>query len=89
MDKPFKQITSLKSNEDLREYLEKNRNLNLSLMTEKAGSTLLHFAAFKNELVKLKIFLQHYKAFCEVTHGNKMYEAGFETKVKAWINTAN
>ena len=64
MDKPFKQISSLRSNEDLREYLEKNRNLNLSIMVDKSNASLLHFAAFKNDLVKMKIFLQHYKAFC-------------------------
>lgn len=77
MEKPFKQITSLNSSEDLREYLERNRNLNLSLMIDKNNSNLLHFAAFKNDLVKMKIFFQHYKAYCELTHGNKMYEAGF------------
>ena len=58
-------------------------------MVDKSNATLLHFAAFKNDLVKMKIFLQHYKAFCELTHGNKMYETGFETKVKAWINMSN
>ncbi len=58
-------------------------------MADKSDSTLLHFAAFKNDLVKLKIFFQHYKAFCEITHGNKMYETGFEIKVKSWINNAN
>jgi ankyrin repeat protein len=58
-------------------------------MKDKKDSTLLHVAAFNNDLVKMKIFLQHYKAYCEVTHGNKMYETGFEIKVKAWINIAN
>lgn len=46
-------------------------------MVDKSNATLLHYAAFKNDLVKMKIFLQHYKAFCELTHGNKMYETGF------------
>ncbi len=58
-------------------------------MTDKNGATLLHFAAFKNDLVKLKIYFQHFKAYCEITHGNKMYETGFEIKVKSWINTPN
>ncbi len=64
MDKPFKQITSLKSTEDLRQYLERNTNLNLSLMKDKNDATLLHFAAFTNDLVKMKIYFQHYKAYC-------------------------
>lgn len=58
-------------------------------MRDKNDSTLLHYAAFKNDIIKLKICLQHYKAYCEVTHGNKMYETGFDMKVRAWINTPN
>jgi hypothetical protein len=58
-------------------------------MVDKNGATLLHYASFKNDIVKLKIYFQHYKAYCEITHGNKMYEAGFESKAKAWINQAN
>lgn len=46
-------------------------------MADKNGATLLHFAAFKNDLVKLKICFQHFKAYCEITHGNKQYSSGF------------
>ena len=89
MDKPFKQITSFKSADDLREYLEQNPRLNLSSLADKNEANLLHFASFKNDLVKMKIYFQHFKAYCETTYGNKMYETGFEQKVKSWINTPN
>ncbi len=37
----------------------------------------------------MKIYFQHFKAYCDITYGNKMYESGFEQKAKSWINTAN
>ena len=46
--RPINSIMALKSNDDLRSYLEDRPELNLALMREKDGSTLLHFAAFKN-----------------------------------------
>ena len=46
--RPINSIMNLKSNEDLRSYLEDRPELNLSLMKEKNGATLLHFAAYKN-----------------------------------------
>jgi hypothetical protein len=56
---------ALKSNDDLKSYLEDNPNLNLSIMREKNESTLLHFAAYKNELSKLKIYILHFEAFAK------------------------
>ena len=46
--RPINSIMNLKSNEDLRSYLEDRPDMNLSLMREKNGSSLLHFAAYKN-----------------------------------------
>ncbi len=37
----------------------------------------------------MKIYLQHFKAYCDITYGNKMYETGYEQKVKSWINKPN
>lgn len=61
--RPINSIMNLKSNEDLRSYLEERPELNLSILKERNGSTLLHFAAFKNELAKLKIYILHFEAF--------------------------
>jgi hypothetical protein len=47
-NRPINSIMNLKSNEDLRSYLEDRPELNLSIMKERNGSTLIHFAAFKN-----------------------------------------
>jgi hypothetical protein len=46
--RPIALIMGLKSNEDLRSYLEERPELNLSLLKDKNGSSLLHFASFKN-----------------------------------------
>jgi hypothetical protein len=34
-------------------------------MREKNDSTLIHFAAFKNELPKLKIYVLHFEAYAK------------------------
>ncbi len=47
-NKPINFIMNIKSNEDLRNYLEQRPELNLAIMREKNESTLLHFASFKN-----------------------------------------
>jgi len=59
---------SIKSNEDLRNYLEERPELNLALMKEKNESTLIHFSAFKNELPKMKIYILHFEAFSKENH---------------------
>ena len=61
MDKPINQITAFRSLEDLKGYLEERPQLNLGIMMDKNNTTLLHFAAFNNDLVKMKIFINHYK----------------------------
>lgn len=58
--RPINSIMNLKSNDDLRNYLEDRPELNLSLMREKNGSSLLHFAAYKNEFSKMKIYVLHF-----------------------------
>lgn len=64
MDKPIAQIISIKSLEQLRDYLEQRQNnLNLSIMLDKSNSTLLHFAAFKNDLPRMKIFIKNFKEY--------------------------
>lgn len=83
--KPITFIMGLKSNEDLRNYLESRQELNLSIMKEKNESTLLHFASFKNELSKMKIYILHYEAF----HKRNKNSASFESQLKAWINAQN
>ena len=54
-------------------------------MKEKNESTLLHFASFKNELSKMKIYILHYEAF----HKRNKHSASFESQLKAWINAQN
>lgn len=83
--KPITFIMSIKSNEDLRNYLESRQELNLSIMKEKNESTLLHFASFKNELSKMKIYILHYEAF----HKRNKNSSSFESQLKAWINAQN
>lgn len=61
MDKPINQITGFRSLEDLRSYLEERPQLNLGIMMDRNNTTLIHFAAFNNDLVKMKIFINHYK----------------------------
>lgn len=61
MDKPINQITSIKGLEELKTYLEERTELNLSILLDKSNSTLLHFAAFKNDLPRMKIFIKHFK----------------------------
>ena len=61
MDKPINQITTFRSLEDLKNYLEEHPQLNLGIMADKNNTTLLHFAAFNNDLIKMKIFINHYK----------------------------
>ena len=85
------QILQLKSLEDVRGYLEERPNLNLSIITDKNSCTLLHHAAFKNDFLKLKLYIQHFKAFCDLTQGKAMNRnsATFISKLRAWANTAN
>ena len=61
MDKPINQITSFKSLEDLKNYLEERPQLNLGIMMDRNNTTLLHFSSFNNDLLKMKIFISHYK----------------------------
>lgn len=61
MDKPINQITGIKSLEEVRSYLEQKSQLNLAILMDKNNSTLLHFAAFKNDLPRMKLFIKHYK----------------------------
>jgi hypothetical protein len=77
--RPMNQITALKSSDDLRSYLEERSRLNISLMLDNSKSTLLHYASFNNDATKIKIYIQHYKAYCELNHGKGLYmnEAGF------------
>ena len=86
--KPIDLIMRIKSNDELRTYLEERPDLNLSLMKEKNNSTLLHYAAYKNELPKMKIYMLHFEAFCQANARNKK-EAGFEGQLRAWINVPN
>jgi ankyrin repeat protein len=58
-------------------------------MKEKNESTLLHFAAFKNELPKMKIYILHFEAFSKENHKRNRNEATFESQLKAWINVQN
>jgi hypothetical protein len=83
--KPISVIMSIKSNDDLRTYLEERPDLNLSIMREKNESTLVHFAAFKNELSKLRIYVQHFEAF----HRRSKLGGGFEGQLRAWLNHPN
>lgn len=87
--KPIDAIMRIKSNEELRSYLEERPDLNLSLMKEKNNSTLLHYAAFKNELPKMKIYILHFEAFCRQHAKHARNEVGFEGQLRAWINMQN
>lgn len=61
MDKPINQIIAIKSFEQVKSYLEERPNINLAIMLDKNGTNLLHFAAFKNDLARMKLFIRHYK----------------------------
>lgn len=61
MNKPLNQIIGMKSYEQLKAYLEERPDLNLAIMLDNNGTNLLHFAAFKNDLSKMKSFIRHYK----------------------------
>lgn len=61
MDKPINQIIAIKSYEQLKSYLQERPNINLAIMLDKNGTNLLHFAAFNNDLNKMKLFILHYK----------------------------
>ena len=91
MDKPINQIISIKSYEQLKAYLEERPNINLAIMLDNKGTNLLHFAAFKNDLPRMKAFIRHYKEFTLMNHGSGMYtgESTFTGKLKAWINSCN
>lgn len=54
-------------------------------MREKNESTLVHFSAFKNELSKLRIYVQHFEAF----HRRSKMGGGFEGQLRAWLNHPN
>jgi len=58
-------------------------------MKEKNESTLLHFAAYKNELSKIKIYILHFEAYVKENQGRSRNEASFEIQLKAWINNQN
>lgn len=61
MEKPITQITGIKSIDELKNYLEERPELNVSILADKNKSSLLHFAAFKNDLPRMKIFIKHFK----------------------------
>lgn len=68
--------------------MEERPELNLSLLREKNDSTLLHYAAFKNEISKMKIYILHFEAFSR-QHSRNAREASFDMQLKAWINVQN
>lgn len=61
MDKPINQIIAIKSYEQLKNYLDDKPNLNLAILLDKNGTNLLHFAAYNNDISKMKLFVRHYK----------------------------
>lgn len=61
MDKPINQIINIKSLEEVKAYLEARPQLNLAIMMDKSNNTLLHFAAFKNDILRMRVFIRHYK----------------------------
>lgn len=92
MDKPINQIINIKSLDELKTYLEQRPELNLSLLLDKTNCTLLHFAAFKNDLPRIKIFIKHFKEFTEAHHGPSVYKNtndNFVDKLRAWVNSPN
>jgi hypothetical protein len=62
-------------------------------MLDKSNSTLLHFAAFKNDLPRMKIFIKNFKEYSELHHETGLYtgasSSGFTDKLKAWANAPN
>lgn len=60
-------------------------------MIDKSKCSLLHHAAFKNDFVRLRLYIHHFKAFCEMSHGQSLYvnDNNFQNKLKGWINIPN
>ena len=90
MERPINQIIAIKSLEQVKSYLEERPQLNLAIMIDKNNTTLLHFAAFNNDIARMKIFIKHYKDFTNLHHGSGMYtgESSFSSKLRA-VNSAN
>lgn len=91
MDKPINQILNIKSLDQLKTYLEERPQLNLAIMMDKSNTTLLHFASLKNDILRLRLFIRHYKEFTQLHHGSGMYtgESSFVSKLRAWVNSPN
>ncbi len=82
---------SIKSNDELTSYLERQK-LNLSLLFDRKSCSLLYNAALHNDLIKLRIYIQHFKAYSELNSpkDNNLYGGDtFRNKLKSWVNAAD
>jgi ankyrin repeat protein len=88
MEGTFNFIRGIKSQEELKECLKKNGNLNLAELSDKDDNTLLHISArTPDNLTCMKIYIEHYKKYCK-TRGSGNGTA-FQGGLRAWVNKAN